>query len=98
MFGIKVIEFSISITNKIIAPNDAILNDSRIGIRNEKKIKKTKLILWFFFIYLGIFKRILIRGMKQLYIFKNFLSSNPEPFSIPWCIKYLLKARSLSFA
>jgi len=98
MFGIKVIEFSISITNKIIAPNDAILNDSRIGIRNEKKIKKTKLILWFFFIYLGICKRILIRGMKQLYIFKNFLSSNPEPFSIPWCIKYLLKARSLSFA
>ena len=98
MFGIKFIEFSISITSKIIAPNDAILNDSRIGTKNAKNAKKTKFILWFFFIYLGICKRILIRGMNQLYIFKNFLSSNPEPFSIPWCIKYLLKVRSLSFA
>ena len=97
MFGIKFIEFSIFVTNKIIAPSESTLNDSRIGTRNAKRIKKTKLILWFFFIYLGICKRILIRGVNQLYIFKNFLSSNPEPFSIPWCIKYLLKARSLSF-
>ena len=53
MLGIKFIEFSIFVTNKIIAPSEAILNDSRIGTRNAKKIKKTKLILWFFFYIFG---------------------------------------------